>query len=83
VHSIERCEIASLMYTRKGFDTNGQKVFKTLQTESIIKQNMKTNSIILIVAPEKNCAHNEIQYIPEYTTTLIEVIKRRKDIIIL
>jgi hypothetical protein len=78
VHSIERCKIASLMHTRKGLDITGLKVFKMLKSPSIMKQNMKTNSSILIVVPEQNCAHSETHYFPEYTTALIKVIKREK-----
>jgi hypothetical protein len=32
---------------------------------------------------KKKCAYNETHYIPEYTTALVKVIKRRKDIIML
>jgi hypothetical protein len=83
MHSIERCKTASLMHTRKCLDITGQKVFKMLKPSSIMKQSMKINSSIVIVVPEKNCAHNETHYFPEYTTALIKVINRRKDKIML
>ena len=41
-----------------------------------MKQNMKTNPSILTVATEKNSAHSETHYFPEYTAALIKAMGR-------